>query len=104
MNGKINSYSRDELIKNLKILHLDSEGSRKVLAKRLKNFYKKTMLNVNHIQESHTSGKIKVTFDYLLVIDFEATCQFIKEPNFKYAVMFSYINDLNFNLFYLDRK
>lgn len=84
MNGKINGYSKEELIRNLKMLRLDSEGSKPVLAKRLKNFYKKTLLHVNNIQENHTSGKIKVTFDYLLVMDFEATCQTFRDPSFRY--------------------
>ena len=83
LNGKINSYPKAELIKSLKTLKLDTEGSRSVLAKRLKTFYKKTMLSVNGIQEKNGCSKIRVLFDYYIVIDFEATCEVERHSNFK---------------------
>lgn len=77
------------------MLHLDTEGSKRVLVKRLKTFYKRTMLNVNQVHESNSSSKIRATFDFLLVIDFEATCLTKKDPNFKYLHL-----NINYPLIY----
>lgn len=84
LNGKINKYSKTELIKNLRTLKLDTEGSRSILAKRLKTFYKKTMLSVSGIQEKNGSPRIRILFDFYVVIDFEATCEVVRNSNFKY--------------------
>jgi len=83
LNGKINNYSKAELIKNLKMLKLDTDGSRSVLAKRLKTFYKKTMLSVSGIQEKNGNSKIRILFDFYVIIDYEATCELLKNSNFK---------------------
>lgn len=82
LNGKINNYPKAELIRNLKLLKLETEGSKGVLAKRLKNFYRKTMLSMHGV-EKNGSGKIKVMFDYYIVIDFEATCEVVKSSSFQ---------------------
>ncbi len=82
MNGRVNNYPKSELVRHLKTLRLESEGSKGVLAKRLKNFYKKTMLSINGV-DRNGSSKIHVMFDYYIVIDFEATCQHIRLPEFK---------------------
>lgn len=87
LNGKINSYSKAELIKNLKMLKLDTDGSRSVLAKRLKTFYKKTMLNVSGIQEQNGSSKIRILFDFYVIIDYEATCELLRNSDFKQEII-----------------
>jgi len=83
MNGKINSYSKLELVQNLKSLRLDTEGNKNVLARRLKDFYKRTLLNVAGVQEQNENGRIKFVFHYYVVIDFEATCELIKSSEFQ---------------------
>lgn len=65
------------------MLKLDTDGSRSVLAKRLKTFYKKTMLNVSGIQEQNGSSKIRILFDFYVIIDYEATCELLRNSDFK---------------------
>lgn len=65
------------------MLKLDTDGSRSVLAKRLKTFYKKTMLNVSGIQEQTGSSKIRILFDFYVIIDYEATCELLRNSDFK---------------------
>jgi len=87
MNGKINSYSKLELVQNLKSLRLDTEGNKNVLARRLKDFYKRTLLNVAGVQEQNENGRIKFVFHYYVVIDFEATCELIKSSEFQQEII-----------------
>ncbi len=56
--GDFKNMSKDKLIKNLKLFHLNTNGSRKILIKRLEMYNKKTI----------------EMFDYYVVIDYEATC------------------------------
>lgn len=42
-----------------------------MLRKRLKNFYKRKKLTAANVKE----GLVGTQFDYLVVIDYEATCQ-----------------------------
>lgn len=65
------------------MLKLDTEGSRSVLAKRLKTFYKKTMLNVSGVQEKNGGPKIRILFDFYVIIDYEATCELLRNSSFK---------------------
>ena len=83
MNGKINSYSKMELIQNLKSLRLETEGNKSVLIRRLKNFYRRTLLNVAGVQEQNENGKIRFVFHYYVVIDYEATCELVKTSEFQ---------------------
>ena len=85
LNGQINSQTRAELAKTLGSLHLDTDGSKTVLIKRLKIFYRRMLLNVAGVQERHENARIKIMFDYYVVIDFEATCEYVQRPEFKYA-------------------
>lgn len=84
LNGEINGYSKSELIKKLRTFKLDTEGSRSILAKRLKTFFKKSMLSVNGVQEKNGCSRIRVLFDYYIVIDFEATCEAVRNSSFEY--------------------
>ena len=73
------TYSTENLLKlvNLFFIHRLSvfvivlRGLKEALKKRLKAFYKRRKLSAAHIQP-HTA---KPRVDFLLVIDFEATCQ-----------------------------
>ncbi|XP_056407930.1 3'-5' exoribonuclease 1 isoform X2 [Hyla sarda] len=60
--------SKDELKAKLTELKLDTRGVKDVLRKRLKNYYKKQKLK----QPIDTDDAY---FDYICVIDFEATCE-----------------------------
>lgn len=70
INGEINKLQKIELQCKLRELGLDSSGLKDVLKKRLKNYYKKRKL----IQTKNFKGR-KTKYDYLAVIDFEATCE-----------------------------
>ena len=83
VNGEINRYTKLELVKSLNALRLDTTGSKNVLIKRLKNFYKKSMLSVAGIHERSENVRKKILFDYFVVIDFEATCQLVRDKDFK---------------------
>lgn len=65
INGKINSMSIDNLVKNLKELKIETTGKKEVLMRRLKNFHKEKALNKT----------VETDYDYVCVIDFEATCR-----------------------------
>lgn len=64
LNGQINSMTINVLIDNLKQLNLETSGRKEVLSRRLKNFHKEKALNKT----------IESDFDYVCVIDYEATC------------------------------
>lgn len=67
INGEINKLTKNQLQIKLKEFGLDSRGVKEVLRKRLKNYYKKKKIS---------KPKICTTqYDYLAVIDFEATCE-----------------------------
>ncbi|XP_046368295.2 3'-5' exoribonuclease 1-like isoform X1 [Haliotis rufescens] len=70
LNGEINKMTKDQLKAKLTALKLDTNGVKEVLKRRLKNFYKKQKLMKARIK---TPGSTK--YDYLVVIDFEATCE-----------------------------
>lgn len=64
INGRINSMHMGELIDSLKDLNLETSGKKEVLIRRLKNFHKQECLN----------KKVESDYDYVCVIDYEATC------------------------------
>ncbi|XP_073681137.1 3'-5' exoribonuclease 1-like [Garra rufa] len=70
-NGAINRMSRDELRAKCAELKLDTRGVKDVLRKRLKNYYKKQKL----MHSPAANGNSDVYFDYICVVDFEATCE-----------------------------
>lgn len=69
INGEVNRMSRIELHHKLVALNLDARGNKEVLKKRLKTFYKKHKLKAAHGHQMR-----ETRYEYLLVIDFEATC------------------------------
>ncbi|XP_069092977.1 3'-5' exoribonuclease 1 isoform X2 [Pleurodeles waltl] len=70
-NGCINRMSKEELKAKLIEVKLDPRGVKDVLRKRLKNYCKKQKLN--HLNLDSSSGD--TYYDYICVIDFEATCE-----------------------------
>lgn len=71
INGEINKMSREQLTRRLTEVKLDTGGVNDVLRKRLKSYYRQRKLMRANIRMPST----KPHYDYLLVIDFEATCE-----------------------------
>ena len=71
INGKINSMSMSELIESLGELKLETRGKKEVLIRRLKNYHKQDNLEN---KKNNPNFKVEKPFDYVCVIDFEATC------------------------------
>lgn len=71
-NGQVNKMSMNDLIATLKELDLDSRGQKEVLKKRLKNHYKERGLAD---PEQKQAKEFKCKYDYVCVIDYEATCE-----------------------------
>uniref|UniRef100_K7FMS2 3'-5' exoribonuclease 1 n=1 Tax=Pelodiscus sinensis TaxID=13735 RepID=K7FMS2_PELSI len=80
-NGYINRMSRDELRAKLAEFKLETRGVKDVLKKRLKNYYKKQKL-----MQKEPSNEDSY-YDYICVIDFEATCEEDNQPEFKHEII-----------------
>ncbi|KAM4050578.1 3'-5' exoribonuclease 1 [Anomaloglossus baeobatrachus] len=78
-NGCVNRMSKDELKATLTELKLDTRGVKDILKKRLKNYYKKQKL-----KESSDTGTY---YDYICVIDFEATCEDGNPPDYIHEII-----------------
>ncbi|KPP63284.1 3'-5' exoribonuclease 1-like [Scleropages formosus] len=81
-NGHINRMTRDELRGKLAELKLDTRGVKDVLKKRLKSYYKKQKL-----LHSAESGETDTYYDYICVVDFEATCEENNPPDFLHEII-----------------
>ena len=81
INGKINKMNMSELVKSLNELNMDTGGAKEVLVKRLKFHHRKETLARANIPLNPTSKKI-CEFDFVAVIDFEATC--VERQDFEY--------------------
>ncbi|OWF46663.1 3'-5' exoribonuclease 1-like [Mizuhopecten yessoensis] len=71
INGEINKMSRQQLQERLADLKKDTRGVNDVLKKRLKLYYRQRKLMKANVCVPST----KPMYDFLLVIDFEATCE-----------------------------
>uniref|UniRef100_A0A8D2MIK7 Uncharacterized protein n=1 Tax=Zonotrichia albicollis TaxID=44394 RepID=A0A8D2MIK7_ZONAL len=80
-NGYINRMTREELRSKLTEFKLETRGVRDVLKKILKNYYKKQKL----VQKEHISGDS--CYDYICVVDFEATCEEGNPPEFVHEII-----------------
>ncbi|XP_025062361.1 3'-5' exoribonuclease 1 isoform X1 [Alligator sinensis] len=80
-NGCINRMSRDELRAKLAEFKLETRGVKDVLKKRLKNYYKKQKL----MQKEPTDEESY--YDYICVVDFEATCEEGNPPEFIHEII-----------------
>ncbi|CAH1783949.1 unnamed protein product [Owenia fusiformis] len=83
-NGEINKMNKDELRKQLTKLKLDSRGVKEVLKKRLKNHNMRLKLRQAEVQPC--SG-VDTFYEYLLVIDFEATCMEDNPTDYKHEII-----------------
>ncbi|KAJ0012634.1 hypothetical protein NQD34_016968 [Periophthalmus magnuspinnatus] len=82
-NGQINRMSKEELRKKLSDLKLDTRGVKDVMKKRLKSHYKKQKLQ----QSAAEGGPTDTYYDYICVVDFEATCEKDNPPGFKHEII-----------------
>ncbi|XP_032915901.1 3'-5' exoribonuclease 1 isoform X3 [Catharus ustulatus] len=80
-NGCINRMTREELRSKLEEFKLETRGVKDVLKKRLKNYYKKQKL----MQKESTNGDS--CYDYICVVDFEATCEEGNPPEFVHEII-----------------
>ncbi|XP_078426247.1 3'-5' exoribonuclease 1 isoform X3 [Cetorhinus maximus] len=83
-NGHINRMTRDELRTKLAELHLETRGVKDVLRKRLKNYYKKQKLTQTLLIKPECSD---MYYDYICVIDFEATCEENNPPEYLHEII-----------------
>ncbi|KAL0965696.1 hypothetical protein UPYG_G00284560 [Umbra pygmaea] len=84
-NGHINRMNRDELRSKLAELKLDTRGVKDVMKKRLKNYYKKQKLSL--MQSVIEDGAVYSYYDYICVVDFEATCEQDNPPDFTHEII-----------------
>ncbi|XP_022080568.1 3'-5' exoribonuclease 1-like [Acanthaster planci] len=70
-NGEINRMSKEEMIDTLAKLNLNTRGIGEILRARLKTYYKNLLMSEAGLETPSTQRN----FDYLCVIDFEATCE-----------------------------
>ncbi|XP_010330241.2 3'-5' exoribonuclease 1 isoform X1 [Saimiri boliviensis] len=80
-NGCINRMSKEELRAKLSEFKLETRGVKDVLKKRLKNYYKKQKLM---LKESSCADSY---YDYICIIDFEATCEEGNPPEFVHEII-----------------
>ncbi|XP_068611471.1 3'-5' exoribonuclease 1 [Brachionichthys hirsutus] len=82
-NGHINRMSKLELRSKLSQLQLDAGGVKDVMKRRLKNHYKKQKL----LQAATEGGSTDTYYDYICVVDFEATCEEDNPPDFQHEII-----------------
>ncbi|XP_076140111.1 3'-5' exoribonuclease 1 [Alosa pseudoharengus] len=82
-NGHINRMSRDELRAKLYELKLDTRGVKDVLKKRLKSYYKKQKLTLSTAEAEKTG----TFYDFICVVDFEATCEESNPLDFEHEII-----------------
>ncbi|XP_039077122.1 3'-5' exoribonuclease 1 isoform X1 [Hyaena hyaena] len=80
-NGCINRMSKEELRAKLSEFKLETRGVKDVLKKRLKNYYKKQKLMLKE------GGCADSYYDYICIIDFEATCEEGNPPEFIHEII-----------------
>lgn len=81
INGEVNRLNKPELQAKLKEHGLDSRGQKEILKKRLKNYYKK-----RNMKRAKLKIDGKTPYDYIAVIDFEATCD-ENNPSYRHEII-----------------
>lgn len=81
-NGFLNRQDLSTLKRICKEENLDSCGKKDLITKRLKQYYKHKML-----VEAGIIDSVKRGFDYLLVMDFEATCEDKRSDDFPHEII-----------------
>lgn len=81
INGEINKLTKVELQSKLKEHRLDCRGQKEILKKRLKNYYKK-----RNLKRAKLKVNGKTHYDFIAVIDFEATCD-ENNPSYRHEII-----------------
>lgn len=71
MNGEVNRMTKQAIQNKLASLGLDTRGNKDVIKRRLKMYYK----NIKLAKEAKIVKPKRLKYDYIMVIDFEATCE-----------------------------
>ncbi|XP_068162705.1 3'-5' exoribonuclease 1 [Antennarius striatus] len=82
-NGHINRMSKLELRNKLAQLQLDTRGVKDVMKRRLKSHYKKQKL----LQSATEGVSTDTYYDYICVVDFEATCEEDNPSDFHHEII-----------------
>lgn len=82
-NGHINRMTREELRSKLVELKLDTRGVKDVMKKRLKSYYKQQKLKQSVAVDEPTNAY----YDFICVVDFEATCEEDNPTDFKHEII-----------------
>ncbi|KAK2705983.1 3'-5' exoribonuclease 1-like [Artemia franciscana] len=82
----IGTLSKEEVSDKLKQFQLECNGKRDVLSNRLKHFYKHQLLIMAALQEKNKYS-VPLTYDYFVVIDFEATCEAGKQEEYRHEII-----------------
>lgn len=83
INGEINRMDCQVLQLKCKELHLDCRGKREALKRRLKEYWKVEKLIEAGLMERRTNRNA----DFLVVIDFEATCEERNPPGYPHEII-----------------
>ncbi len=83
MNGQINRMSFGEMKEKCKSLGLDCSGRREAVKRRLKEHLKVQRLVSAGLMEA----KVNRNADYLVVVDFEATCEERNPPGYPHEII-----------------
>ncbi|KAM4710271.1 3'-5' exoribonuclease 1 [Discoglossus pictus] len=83
-NGCVNRMSKEELKSKLTEYKLDTRGVKDVLKKRLKNYLKKQKLTTTVTKNQNGTDRY---YDYICVIDFEATCEEGNSPDYVHEII-----------------
>ncbi|XP_014662783.1 PREDICTED: 3'-5' exoribonuclease 1-like [Priapulus caudatus] len=86
-NGEINKMKMDDIQRKLAELKMDERGSKEILKKRLKHFYKRMKLEKLKGGTHPYALHHEVFYDYLCVIDYEATCESTNKPSYKHEII-----------------
>jgi hypothetical protein len=102
INGHVNRMEMPDLVSALNNLDLDSSGQKEILAKRLKSYYKDRNLQkveqetglssadnalIAELTTTETKPAAKCKFDYVCVIDYEATCTETRIDNYPHEII-----------------
>ncbi|VDK87850.1 unnamed protein product [Litomosoides sigmodontis] len=70
---RLHSMTAAEMQKELKKVHIDSRGKRNELYKRLKKYFRREFAIIKNAES--VRNKTETFYDYLVVMDFECTCE-----------------------------
>ncbi|CAF1323704.1 unnamed protein product, partial [Didymodactylos carnosus] len=85
-NGEINRMTYEQVLHELNRKNLSITGELDLLKRRLKHHYKAELLNNDHLGRSPLET-YQQRYEYLAVIDFEATCDENQPENYQHEII-----------------